>query len=177
MRGPYVEGEAACRSNCRRLARLKLRLGPVDTSVDMGTTVPKKAGTPGKKAALIRDQVAASEVKYVGDWVDALVRSIEALRVPARDDPALHKVRADLDAASVPPCAMPWLGPSIRYGRAPPRTNRVAGAPEAGPPVARGTARVCASDRRAGRAHLEALFCFGRDSSRGTRAMTDLYRN
>jgi len=68
----------------------------------MGTTVPKKAGTPGEKAALIRDQVAASEVKYVGDWVDALVRSIEALRVPARDDPALHKVRADLDAASGP---------------------------------------------------------------------------
>ncbi len=64
----------------------------------MGTTVPKKAGTPGEKAALIRDQVAASEVKYVGDWVDALVRSIEALRVPARDDPAFHKVRADLDA-------------------------------------------------------------------------------
>src|SRR5213594_704564 len=131
MRGPYVEGEAACRSNCRRLARLKLRLGPVDTSVDMGTTVPKKAGTPGEKAALIRDQVAASEV---GDWVDALVRSIEALRVPARDDPALHKVRADLDAASVPPCAMPWLGPSIRYGRAPSRTNRVAGAPASAAP-------------------------------------------
>ena len=47
---------------------------------------------------MIRDQVPASEVKYVGDWVDALVRSIEALRVLARDDPALHKVRADLDA-------------------------------------------------------------------------------
>lgn len=75
-----------------------MRLGPVDTFGDMGTTVPKKADMPGEKAALIRDQVAASEVKYVGDWVDALVRCIEALRVPARDDPALHKVRADLDS-------------------------------------------------------------------------------
>src|SRR5207249_10656276 len=39
MRGPYVEGEAACRSNCRRLARLKLRLGPVLTAhpeIDLG---------------------------------------------------------------------------------------------------------------------------------------------
>jgi hypothetical protein len=66
----------------------------------MGTTVPKKADTPGEKAALVRDQVAASEAKYVGDWVDALVRSIEALRVPVRDDPALHKARADLDAVT-----------------------------------------------------------------------------
>ena len=75
-----------------------MRLGPVDTFGDMGTTVPKRPDTPGEKAALIRDQVAASEVKHVGDWVDALVRCIEALRVPARDDPALHKVRADLDS-------------------------------------------------------------------------------
>jgi hypothetical protein len=64
----------------------------------MGTTVPKKADTARERAALIRDQVAASEAKYVGDWVDALVRSIEALRAPVRDDPALHKARADLDA-------------------------------------------------------------------------------
>src|SRR5258705_10835528 len=98
MRGPHVEGEAACRSNSRRLARLKLRLGPVDTSVDMGTTVPKKAGTPGEKAALIRDQRAASEVKHVGDWVDSLGRSIDALRVPAQEDPAFNKVRSDVAA-------------------------------------------------------------------------------
>ena len=53
--------------------------------------------TPTQKAERIRDQVLALDVKRVADWIQALVRTVKAMRMYLPNNPTLHKFQADLE--------------------------------------------------------------------------------
>ena len=62
----------------------------------MATPIPAKP-TPEQKAERIRDQVLALDVKRVADWIQALVRTMKAMRMYLPNNPTLHKFQGDLE--------------------------------------------------------------------------------
>ena len=54
--------------------------------------------TPTQKAERIRDQVLALDVKRVADWIQALVRTVKAMRMYLPNNPSLHKFQNDLES-------------------------------------------------------------------------------
>jgi len=62
----------------------------------MPNPVPPKP-TPEQKAERIRDQVLALDVKRVADWIQALVRTMKAMRMYLPNNPTLHKFQGDLE--------------------------------------------------------------------------------
>src|SRR5688572_14598539 len=58
---------------------------------------PTPHPTPEQKADRIRDQVLALDVKRVADWIQALVRTVKAMRMYLPNNPTLHKFQADLE--------------------------------------------------------------------------------
>jgi hypothetical protein len=54
--------------------------------------------TPTQKADRIRDQVLALDVKRVADWIQALVRTVKAMRMYLPNNPSLHKFQNDLES-------------------------------------------------------------------------------
>ncbi len=62
----------------------------------MATPSPAKP-TPEQKAERIRDQVLALDVKRVADWIQALVRTMKAMRMYLPNNPTLHKFQGDLE--------------------------------------------------------------------------------
>jgi hypothetical protein len=50
-----------------------------------------------KRADRIRDQVLALDVKRVADWIQALVRTMKAMRMYLPNNPTLHKFQGDLE--------------------------------------------------------------------------------
>jgi hypothetical protein len=59
---------------------------------------PTSHPTPGQKADRIRDQVLALDVKRVADWIQALVRTVKAMRMYLPNNPSLHKFQNDLES-------------------------------------------------------------------------------
>jgi HEAT repeat protein len=59
---------------------------------------PTPTGTPTQKAERIRDQVLALDVKRVADWIQALVRTVKAMRMYLPNNPSLHKFQNDLES-------------------------------------------------------------------------------
>jgi hypothetical protein len=53
--------------------------------------------TPDQKAARIRDQVLALDVKRVADWIQTLIRTVKAMRMYLPNNPTLHKFQGDLE--------------------------------------------------------------------------------
>ena len=53
--------------------------------------------TLDQKAARIRDQVLALDVKRVADWIQTLVRTVKAMRMYLPNNPTLHKFQGDLE--------------------------------------------------------------------------------
>jgi len=62
----------------------------------MANPTPPKP-TPEQKAERIRDQVLALDVKRVADWIQALVRTMKAMRMYLPNNPTLHKFQGDLE--------------------------------------------------------------------------------
>ncbi|HKQ18261.1 MAG TPA: hypothetical protein VJW75_00810, partial [Candidatus Eisenbacteria bacterium] len=62
----------------------------------MASPIPAKP-TPEQKAERIRDQVLALDVKRVADWIQALVRTMKAMRMYLPNNPTLHKFQGDLE--------------------------------------------------------------------------------
>ena len=62
----------------------------------MANPIPPKP-TPEQKAERIRDQVLALDVKRVADWIQALVRTMKAMRMYLPNNPTLHKFQGDLE--------------------------------------------------------------------------------
>jgi HEAT repeat protein len=81
-------------------SHMKIRLGSADTSGDMGASTPDKASSPRSKADLTRDHVVAADTERVVGWVDALTRAIDGRRMHPRNDSALQKLHADLEAST-----------------------------------------------------------------------------
>jgi hypothetical protein len=54
--------------------------------------------SPTQKADRIRDQVLALDVKRVADWIQALVRTVKAMRMYLPNNPSLHKFQNDLES-------------------------------------------------------------------------------
>jgi HEAT repeat protein len=79
-------------------SRMKIRLESADTSGDMGPSTPDKTPSPKSKADLARDHVVAADTERVAGWIDAVARAIDGRRMHPRNDSALHKVNADLEA-------------------------------------------------------------------------------
>jgi HEAT repeat protein len=59
---------------------------------------PTVRPTPEQKADRIRDQVLALDVKRVADWIQALVRTVKAMRMYLPNNPSLHKFQTDLES-------------------------------------------------------------------------------
>ena len=59
---------------------------------------PTPHPTPEQKAERIRDQVLALDVKRVADWLQALVRTVKAMRMYLPNNPSLHKFQTDLES-------------------------------------------------------------------------------
>ncbi|HEV8128034.1 MAG TPA: HEAT repeat domain-containing protein, partial [Candidatus Eisenbacteria bacterium] len=59
---------------------------------------PTPHPTPEQKAERIRDQVLALDVKRVADWIQALVRTVKAMRMYLPNNPSLHKFQTDLES-------------------------------------------------------------------------------
>jgi len=53
--------------------------------------------TPDQKAARIRDQVLALDVKRVADWIQCVIRTVKAMRMYLPNNPTLHKFQGDLE--------------------------------------------------------------------------------
>ncbi len=64
---------------------------------DMDQTAPEKKTMPKGKADLIRDQLIASDVETLAAWAEALVRTVAAHRLPAREEGVLQRMRDDLE--------------------------------------------------------------------------------
>ena len=62
----------------------------------MANPIPAKP-TSDQKAERIRDQVLALDVKRVADWIQALVRTMKAMRMYLPNNPTLHKFQGDLE--------------------------------------------------------------------------------
>lgn len=63
----------------------------------MATPSPAKPTTPEQRAERIRDQVLALDVKRVADWIQALIRTIKAMRMYLPNNPTLHKFQGDME--------------------------------------------------------------------------------
>ena len=63
----------------------------------MDQTTPEKRAAPKGKADLIRDQLIASDVETLAAWAEALVRTVVAHRLPAREEGVLQRMRDDLE--------------------------------------------------------------------------------
>jgi hypothetical protein len=59
---------------------------------------PTPQPTPEQKADRIRDQVLALDVKRIADWIQALVRTVKAMRMYLPNNPSLHKFQTDLES-------------------------------------------------------------------------------
>jgi hypothetical protein len=59
---------------------------------------PTPHPTPEQKADRIRDQVLALDVKRIADWIQALVRTVKAMRMYLPNNPSLHKFQTDLES-------------------------------------------------------------------------------
>ncbi|HLQ66217.1 MAG TPA: HEAT repeat domain-containing protein [Candidatus Limnocylindrales bacterium] len=59
---------------------------------------PTPTASPTQKAERIRDQVLALDVKRVADWIQALVRTVKAMRMYLPNNPSLHKFQNDLES-------------------------------------------------------------------------------
>jgi len=59
---------------------------------------PTPHPTPEQKAERIRDQVLALDVKRIADWIQALVRTVKAMRMYLPNNPSLHKFQTDLES-------------------------------------------------------------------------------
>jgi hypothetical protein len=59
---------------------------------------PTPQPTAEQKAERIRDQVLALDVKRVADWIQALVRTVKAMRMYLPNNPSLHKFQTDLES-------------------------------------------------------------------------------
>ncbi len=53
--------------------------------------------TPDQKAARIRDQVLALDVKRVADWIQCVIRTVKSMRMYLPNNPTLHKFQGDLE--------------------------------------------------------------------------------
>lgn len=63
----------------------------------MAAPTPAKTNTPEQRAERIRDQVLALDVKRVADWIQALIRTIKAMRMYLPNNPTLHKFQGDME--------------------------------------------------------------------------------
>jgi hypothetical protein len=63
----------------------------------MATPSSARPTTPDQKVERIRDQVLALDVKRVADWIQALVRTMKAMRMYLPNNPTLHKFQGDLE--------------------------------------------------------------------------------
>lgn len=63
----------------------------------MATPTPTQPNTPEQRAERIRDQVLALDVKRVADWIQALIRTIKAMRMYLPNNPTLHKFQSDME--------------------------------------------------------------------------------
>jgi len=64
----------------------------------MDQTAPESKAGPRGKADRIRDQLLASDLEMTSAWAEALVRAVDAHRLPSRDEVILEKLRGDLYA-------------------------------------------------------------------------------
>jgi len=79
------------------LTWLKLRAMWADSYGDMDQRAPVKQAGPKVTPERLRDQFLAADLDMVSAWAEALVRTVEAHRLPTREEDVLQRLADDLD--------------------------------------------------------------------------------